>query len=95
MPALKLDVLPANLDTGSSKHAQARVIVDKQGRAVAFVADHGKLTKVGELEGAEVETTGRRTYKITSGEQTWSCQKSGGCGCGSPLRRMNVSEALK
>jgi hypothetical protein len=90
---LQADLFPVRLDAGESKFASVRVLVSG-GRAVAWQAQNGKVSKVAELADAEAKKLDQRRWEISSNGTTWVCVRNGSCGCGSPLRRLTTREAF-
>lgn len=91
MGNLSHDLFPVIATVDGKRYPQTRVMVSKDGRAVAWMAQQGKLQKVADAEQVQVKVV-KANRKWTVGE--WECSKNGSCGCGSPLKQLKVKEAF-
>lgn len=92
MPTLAVDLYPAWVDGPDGRVKECRLWITDGGRAVI----HRRSGRTVELH-ADVQTddftveSGRKITFTVDG-QGWQVIKSGGCGCGSPLKRLNVGD---
>ena len=97
MPTIVRDDFPARVKIGDRQFRRGRVIVDDEGRAVVVVhAASGALETVALGTGAEIERqrNARNIVVRTAEGETWEVERGGGCGCGSPLKRLDRYAAL-
>lgn len=104
---IRLDLFPARVRVVAADGTEvtnlraARVIVANDGRAVIFQDAGGRRAdlvlsasaeKVGREEGRGV---GKAWLVELADGTRWEAVRGGGCGCGSPLRRMDPLKALE
>lgn len=81
---------------GERQIRQAAVLLDGEGRAVVVTMGPNGFEIAARGTGASW-TRNRETKQIevtTSEGEVWSYDRAGGCGCGSPFKRLNREAAL-
>lgn len=91
------DLYPVSVFIGGDQLARARVVT-RDGVARVYV-DSGRDVVVAH-EGTHVETKRvngsewELTVAVDGVEDSWTCRRVGGCGCGSRLKRLDVDAAM-
>lgn len=99
-----LDVYPASLSVaGEVRFPRVRVFTDSKpgSRVVVFgrvPETDGQIQQLAEAVVATVEHRTRRSapHRITTADgEIWEVLKAGDCGCGDPLKRFNIRQAMR
>lgn len=93
---MNLDLYPARVSLPGKSISKARVIVDDHGARV-YEEHRGSITLVAASSVETFERSERPRFKphvITTADGEWQVTKGSGCGCGSKLKGMRVSELL-
>lgn len=87
--------MPAMVRIGDGARVQpCRVIVDDDGRAVVLGEANGRAEVLARAR-VEVERERGRAWSLTTADgEVWAVTSGGGCGCGSPLKRLDAGSVL-
>lgn len=88
-----LDVFPARLDGPGGVRTGVRVLIDGE-RLLAFASPAAVDLDVA-VAAVDTGESHRAVWTVLDADGgTWTLSRSGGCGCGSPLRRVSA-DALR
>lgn len=86
-----IDLFPARIVTPAKTFERARLVV-QAGRAYVWEEQAGGVVPLVLQSDAVLERdrSAAAPYQVvTASGEVWECKKSGGCGCGSPLKRLD------
>lgn len=89
-----MDLYPVKVVSESATWRKARIYF-RDGRVRVWAVQRGKAELVLDASEADLQANGRRNHwTLAAAGQTYDVAKEGGCGCGSPLRRLNPAAEL-
>lgn len=92
----KYDVFPARATVNGKSYAKVRLLVTVDNRAVLFAHEGGNAEIVARADNVSAgrDKLKPRVVTITAEGENWDVTRTGGCGCHSPLKRINRTAAF-